>query len=252
MPRNVPVAVQQELRQHLQELVNMKVLSPVKEPTKWINSMVIVKKLNKLRICLDLKDLNKAIKRPHYPIPTIDDILPQLSKAKVFSVLDAKDGFWQVKLDEPSSYLTTFWTPFGRYRWLCMPFGISSALEEFQRRQHEITEGLQEVYVIADDILVYGCGNTEAEAIVDHDKNLFNLLTRAREKNLEFNKSKLKLKQKLVSYMGHLLTPEGVKADPAKVKAIVDMPVPHDVTSVQLLLGYVNYLSRFLPRLSHI
>jgi len=74
MPRNVPVAVQQELRQRLQELLNMKVLSPVKEPTNWINSMVIVKKPNKLRICLDPKDLNKPIKRPHYPIPTIDDI----------------------------------------------------------------------------------------------------------------------------------------------------------------------------------
>jgi len=101
MPRNVPVAVQQELRQRLQELVNMKVLSPVKEPTKWINSMVIVKKPNKLRICLDPKDLNKAIKRPHYTISTIDYILPQLSKAEVFPVLEAKDGFWQVKLDEP-------------------------------------------------------------------------------------------------------------------------------------------------------
>jgi len=133
-----------------------------------------------------------------------------------------------------------------------MPFGISPASKKFQQRQHEITEDLQGVYVIADDILVFGCGDTEAEAIVDHDKNFFNLLTRARENNLKFNKSKLKLKLKLVSYMGHLLTPEGVKADPAKVKAIVDMPVPHDVTSVQRLLGFVNYVSRFMPRLSHI
>jgi len=86
--------------------------------------------------------LNKAIKRLHYPISSINDILPQLSKAKVFSVLDAKDEFWKVKSDGPRSYLTTFWTPFGRYRWLRMPFGISSAPEEFQRRQHEVTEGL--------------------------------------------------------------------------------------------------------------
>jgi len=80
--------------------------------------MVIIKRPDKLRIFLDLKDLNKAIKRPDYIqyIPTIDDILPQLSKARVFSVLDVKDGFCEVNLDEPSSYLTTFWTPFGRYR----------------------------------------------------------------------------------------------------------------------------------------
>jgi len=83
------------------------------------------------------------------------------------------------------------------------------------------TEGLQGVYVISDDILVNGCGDTEAEAIVDHDKKLFNLLTRVREKNLKFNKSKLKLKMKLDSYLGHLLTPEGVKVDPAKYKQLL-------------------------------
>ena len=111
--------------------------------------MIAVRRPGKLRLCIDPKDLNKAINRPHYPLPTIEDILP-----KVFFVRDAQKGFWQIELDELSSFLTTFWTPFGRYRWVRMPFGISSATEE--RRQHEVLEDLNGVDVTADDILVYG------------------------------------------------------------------------------------------------
>ena len=102
-----------------------------------------------------LQDLNRAIQREHYPLPTIEDIATRLHGAKVFSVLDVRKGFWHIELDEPSSYLTTFHTPFGRYRWKRMPFGISSAPEVFQRRMHELIEGLQGVEVIADDRRVW-------------------------------------------------------------------------------------------------
>ena len=93
--------------------------------------LAVPKKNGKIRICLDPKDLTKAILQENYPIPTIEDIASRLHGAKVFSVLDAKNGFWHVKLDEESSYLTTFHTPFGRYRWCRMPFGVSSAPEVF-------------------------------------------------------------------------------------------------------------------------
>ena len=91
-------------------LIKRNVLAKVDQPTEWISSMVAAKKpgTNKLRICIDSKDLNKSIKRPRYQQPTIYNILPKLSKVKVFSVLDAKDGFRQVKLDEESSLRTTF------------------------------------------------------------------------------------------------------------------------------------------------
>ena len=183
--------------------------------------MICVKKPNKLRICLDPKDLNKAIMQPNYPIPNLDNVLAKLSKAKFFSVVDCKDGFWQVKLTESNSFLTTFWSPFGRFRWLRMPFGISSAPEEFQRRFHEITAGLTGVEVIADDILIYGIGDTEEQASANHDQNMINLLERAKENNLKFNPKKLKLRQKSIAYMGHLLTTEGLKPDPSKVEAVV-------------------------------
>ena len=118
------------------------------------------RKKGKLRLCIDPKELNTAIKRPKYQIPTVDEILPKLAKA--FTVLDAKDGFFQIKLDEESSYLTTFWTLFARYRYERCPFGISSAPEEYQRRQKEILEGLD---VIADDNICYGSGETKEDAI---------------------------------------------------------------------------------------
>ncbi|KAI8493812.1 hypothetical protein Bbelb_281590 [Branchiostoma belcheri] len=252
LPRRVPVPLKAELKAKIEELERKNVIARVTKPTDWISSMVVVKKPGKMRICLDPKDLNMALHRPKYQIPTLEEVLPRLAKAKVFSVLDAKDGFWQVKLDEESSYLTTFWTPFGRFRWLRMPFGISTAPEEYQRRQHKVLEGLQGVDVIADDILVFGCGDTDEEADRDHDVNLSRLLERARESNLKLNKRKMRLKLKQVPYMGQLLTARGLRPDPEKVKAIVEMPTPDDVRAVQRLLGMVNYLAKFLPHLSDV
>ena len=114
-PRRLPVALKKKLRNHLDMLVVQNFITPVKEPTKWINSMVVVRRPGKLRLCIDPKDLNRAIKRPHYPLMPFEDILPKLTNAKVFSVRDAQKGFWQIQLDELSSFLTPFWTPFGRY-----------------------------------------------------------------------------------------------------------------------------------------
>ena len=185
-------------------------------------------------------------------MPTVDEVLPKLAQAKVFTVLDAKDGFFQVKLDDESSYLTTSWTPFGRYRYLRCPFGISSAPEEYQRRQKEVLKGLEGVNIIADDIICFGSGDSKQEAEKDHDKNLIALLNRAKEVNLKLNKERIKFKLPEVRYMGHLLTQNEVRAHPAKIEAILDMPRPEDAKAVQRLLGCVNYLSRYLPKLSKV
>ena len=130
-PRTVPFSIKEELKTTLNKMVQKGIIAPISVPTDWVSSLVIVKKPTKLRICIDPKNLNEAIKRPHYAMPSLDGIAPELTDAKVFSVLDAKDGFWQVELTEESSHLTTFNTPFGRYRWLRMPFGICSGSEEF-------------------------------------------------------------------------------------------------------------------------
>ena len=108
------------------------IIAPVMDPTDWVSSLVVVEKKNgKLRLCIDPKDLNNNLKRSHFPLPTLDEIIDDLHESKVFSTFDCRNGFWQVKLTDESSYLTTFNSPFGRYRWLRMPFGLSSASEEY-------------------------------------------------------------------------------------------------------------------------
>ena len=214
--------------------------------------MVVVTTPNKIRICLDPKDLNTAVIRPKYQMPTLDELLPKLSKAKVFSTLDAKDGFYQVGLDENSSLKTTFWTPFGRYKYRRLPFGINLAPEEFECKLHEKLDGLPGVEVIRDDILVMGYGENEDEANQNHDENLIRLLEQARKANLRLNSSKMNLRKSEVKFMGHLITNDGLKPDPEKVKAVQEMPRPTSKKELLSLLGFVNYLSKFLPRLSEV
>ncbi len=115
-PRRVPVTLKDNLKKELVRMVEEGILAPVNDLTDWVSrlGMVTVVKPNKLRICIDPKDLNRAIKISDYPMPTIEEVATKLGNEKVFSVLDAKSGFWQMRLDEESSMLTTFNTPFGR------------------------------------------------------------------------------------------------------------------------------------------
>ena len=162
---------------------------------------------------MDPRDLNVAIKREHFPMPTIEEIATRLNGAKLFSVFDASNGFWQVEHDEESSLLTTFNTPFGRYLWKGMPFGITSAPEVWQRKMRENIGGLKGVEVIADDFVVVGYGDTPAEWQEDHNKNVVAFLDRCRERNMKLNKNKAGLRQQEVPFIGHILTPEVLKPD---------------------------------------
>ena len=252
-PHRVPVALRTKVKEALEDLEQQEVIAPVTSPTAWISSMVTVPKKNgKLRICLDPKDLNRAIQREHYPLPTIEDIATRLHGGKVFTKLDVRNGFWHVALDEDSSFLTTFHTPFGRYRWRRLPFGISSAPEVFQRKMHELIEGQSGIEVVADDFIVIGCGSTVEEATVDHDKVLMAFLERCKEQGVKLNTDKLNLRMTEVPFIGHIATDKGLRVDPVKVWAISEMPPPTDKAGFQRLLGLAQYLSKFLPRLSDI
>lgn len=251
-PRRVPLAVQDDLKAELDRLESMGVIEKVDTPTDWISSMVCAKKANgKLRVCIDPRPLNKALKRSHYMIPVLDDVLPKLSGAKVFSVVDVQNGYWNLKLDPESSELTTMETPYGRYKWLRLPFGLTSSSEKFQQSLEEEIQ-IDGTHIIADDILVTGKGDTYDDAVRDHDKNLIALLEECQEKNIPLNKDKMQLRKESVPYMGNLLTNEGIKPDPEKVKAIIELQPPSDVKGTRSLLGMVNYLMRFLPHLSDI
>ena len=205
-----------------------------------------------LRVCIDPQHFKKALKRSHYPLPLIEDVLPELEGVKVFSKIDLKEGYLRIELDEESSMLTTFQTPWGRWRYLRMPFGIKPASEHFQHKFDQCIEGLSGVYADADDALATGSGETYEEAVKNHDMNMLVLLKRCQQKNIKLNKDKFKFKCDEVSFIGHTLTQNGLKKDPTKVEAITKMSKPKDVAGVQRFIGMVKYLAKFLPRLSEV
>lgn len=238
------------LKEELKKLEADGLIVKETQHTEWVSNIVLVKRNGSVRICLDPIPLNKALKRPHLQFTTIDEILPELGKAKVFSTVDAKKGFWHVVLDDESSRLTTFWTPFGRYRWIRMPFGISSAPEIFQLKLQEIIQGLKGVECLADDLLIYGSGDSLKEALEDHNRNLEQLFFRLENSNVKLNHSKLRLCETSVKFYGHILTDHGLKPDETKISTIQNYPTPTDRKQLHRFIGMVNYLSRFLPNLS--
>ena len=130
--RKIPFAIKDKFKDELCRMEKIGAITKVTEPSEWVNSIVVTEKKNRnLRICLDPGALNKAVQREHYPMKTVEEVAAELEGATVFSTLDASSGFWHIKLDEESSKLTTFNTPFGRYRFLRLPFGLSSAPEVF-------------------------------------------------------------------------------------------------------------------------
>ena len=165
------------------------VLCKVDQPTDWVNNLVVVEKSNgSLRLCLDPKDLNKAIRKEHHKIPTIQEISSELAGKSMFSTLDLKDGYWQIELDTESSLLCTFATPFGRYRFTRMPFGISSASEVFQKKNEAVFEDIPGIHIVADDIII------ASSTVQEHDHILRQVLERAKERNVRFNFNKLQLR----------------------------------------------------------
>ena len=249
--RKLPIPIRDRVADELQHLEDSGIIVRVTKPTEWTSALLVVSKANGgVRPCIDPTPLNRALMRDHYAMPTIDDILPNLTKAKIFSTMDAKCAFWHLELDEDSSFLTTFLTPWGKFRWTRLPYGVSPAPELFQRRMHEALAGLKGVACIADDILVYGCGDTLQEAQQDHDGNVRQLMSRCREKNLKLNKSKFRLNRKSVTFMGHVLTDTGLRVCNKKVDAIHQMPVPTDRQGVLRLLGMATYLARYTPGFS--
>ncbi len=147
------------------------VITPVTKPTecgsrrwsRWSSQIIF--------LCIDSKDLNKAVKREYYPMKTVEDVVTRLPRAKVFSTLDATSGLWQIPLDEELSLLTCFNTPFGRYRFKRLPFGIKSAPEVYQRVMEELFDDIEGCEVIADDLMVWERDNEE------HDQRLEKSLT---------------------------------------------------------------------------
>lgn len=195
-PRKIPIALKEKIIDRILHLERHSIIKKVEHdtPSPFISQMlVVIREGKKPRITLDPFHLNKATRRCHFRMPVLTDILPQLKRARFFTVCDAADGFYQCELDERSTDLTTFWTPLGRFKYLRMPQGLNIAPEIYQAKQMEVLDGLKGVYCVADDLLICGFGDTDEEALEDHFNNLEKVFERCASKNLVLNRSKLKL-----------------------------------------------------------
>ena len=249
--RNIPLALKDPVKIEIDNLIKRGILAPVSEPTDWVSQMAVVKKANgKIRICIDPQPLNEALKREHFKLPTLEDVLPNLNKAKVFSKYDVKEAFWHIKLDEESQLLTTMITPWGRFKWLRLPFGLKPSSEIFQKRFQQSIEGLPGVACIADDVIVAGFGENMVEANENLEQNAEKLINRCKDRNINLNEEKASKKQTEIDFMGHKITANGILPDSSKVQAITDMPKPTDVAGIKRFCGMIQYLSKFLPNLA--
>ena len=207
---------------------------------------MVPKKSGNVRICVDLKPLNRSVLRKTHPISKVDDTLAQLTGTTCFSKLDANSGFWQIPLAEQSCLLTTFITPFRRYCFHKLPFGISSEPEVFQMRINHILKGLPEVQCLIDDILIFGTNQ------VKHNARLFATLNRLQTFGGTLNPEKCEFSKKSIKLLGHLINAEGVQADPSKTSATNQLPAPQSLTELCRFMGMINQLGKFSSRIAEI
>ena len=241
-PRRTPIAMKDKIKAELDSMTEQNIISRIEEPTDWVSSLTCVTKRDgSVRVCLDPRQLNKALIRPYHQAQTVEELNHKFANANFFSKLDAKAGYWSIKLDVESQKLTTFQTPFGRYCYLRLPFGLSVSQDIFQRELDRILEKCQG---IADDFVIYG--STEQE----HDNNLTHFMDIAKQHGLVLNSKKCEIKSKQVSFFGQLYTSNGMKPDPQKVSDLREMPEPTNKVELQQFLGFITYLSRFVKDFS--
>jgi transposase InsO family protein len=220
---------------------NLGVITPVSEPSDWCHQMVVADKPNgKLRVCMDPKHLNKYLKREEFQIPDFETLSTELSEAVIMSTIDLTSGFWQFGVDTESAKLLTFATPFGRYRYNRLPFGLSCAPEMFHKRIVEVLAHIPGVIVYIDDILVWG--RTQEE----HDERLEQVLRALRDASLSINDSKCEIGKSRVKFLGHVVEGGKLYPDPEKIKAISNFPSPQDKKSLKRFLGMMSFLRKFV------
>lgn len=261
MINNAPVHVKQyryphihkqEINKQVDELLSNQIIKPSTSPYNsplWIVPKKPDSKGNKRwRMVIDFRMLNEKSIADAYPLPNITEILDQLGSAKYFSVFDLASGFHQIGMHEADSAKTAFSTPYGHYEFTRMPFGLRNAPATFQRLMDSVLTGLQgtEMFVYLDDIVLY------ASSIREHEIKFKKLTQRLREANLRLQPDKCGFLHKEVTYLGHIISNNGVKPDPMKIRAVQKFPKPMKIRNIREFLGLAGYYRRFIPKFSNI
>ena len=236
-----------EIQRQVQELLNKgyvrESLSPCAVPV-----LLVPKKDGSWRMCVDCRAINNITIRYRHPIPRLDDMLDELSGSIVFSKIDLRSGYHQIRMKLGDEWKTAFKTKFGLYEWLVMPFGLTNAPSTFMRLMNEVLRSFIGRFVVVyfDDILIY---SRSLEEHLDHLRAVFNAL---RDAHLFGNLEKCTFCTDRVSFLGYVVTPQGIEVDQAKVEAIHSWPVPCTVTQVRSFLGLAGFYRRFVKDFSTI
>ena len=234
-----------ELKVQMEELVSKGFVRPSTSP--WGAPVLFVKKKDgSLRLCIDYKELNKVTIRNQYPLPRIDDLFDQLQGVRVFSKIDLRSGYHQLKIRLEDVPKTAFKTRYGHYEFLVMPFGLTNAPAVFMDIMNRIFQPYLDQFVIVfiDDILIYS-GSKD-----NHEEHLRVVLQILRENQLYAKFSKCQFWLDSVAFLGHVISAEGVYVDPQKIDAIVNCKPPTNVTEIRSFLGLAGYYRKFVEGFS--
>jgi transposase InsO family protein len=244
-PRAVPLSVLPKLKEELDKMEKEGIIRPCPETTDWVHNLVIVSKKNgDIRVCLDPRNLNKHLIRSRHYTASWEDAQHTFRNGQYFSTLDAKSGYWTKKLNTESQLLTAFNTPFKKYCFVRMPFGLSVSSEIFCEQMDGALAGIPGTFPCADDVKVQG--STEER----HDINLLETVQKAKSAGIKFNPAKCDIKKRKISYFGRIVTPTGINPCPKKVDAILALNPPENKQELQSFLGTVNFMSNYIPNLS--
>ena len=211
--------------------------------SSWSAPIVVVPKGDGgKRLCIDFRALNSITRTFIWPMPRVEDILAKLGKTKYFTTLDLRSGYHHIALDKQSIKKTAFCTPFGKYEYLKLPFGLAQAPSYFQKLMNKVLKGLKFAFAYLDDIIIFS--NTAEE----HLKHIQIVIDRLKAAQLKLKKSKCSFFKRELYYLGHLLTIECVKPQIEKVKAIHEMKLPVNPKGVREFLGLVGYYRKFIKR----
>ena len=246
--RRISPAMIEEVREHIAEMLAADAIRPSCSPFSS-NVVIVCKKDGSIRFCIDFRKLNQRTIRDAYAIPRIEDSLHLLVGSKFFTKLDLKAGYWQVELKEEDKAKTAFQVGnLGFYECNRMPFGLCNAPATFQRLMERAMGdiNLRDCLIYLDDIIIF---SDTFEAHLDRLEAVFQ---RLHTYNLKLKASKCEFFKKQVTYLGHVVSEEGIKTDPEKIRDLKNWPVPKSVKDVRKFLGFTGYYRRFIKGFSTI
>lgn len=235
------------VRKHLQDLLAAGIIRESESP--FASPIVVVrKKDNSVRLCIDFRKLNSQTIKDAYALPNLEEVFSVLTGSKWFSVLDLKSGYYQIEMEEADKHKTAFVCPQGFWEFNRMPQGITNAPSTFQRLMERCMGDLnrKEVLVFIDDLIIF------SESLEEHEHRLVQVLTRLKEYGLKLSPEKCKFFQTSVRYLGHIVSQHGVETDPVKIEAIKTWPRPQTLKELKSFLGFAGYYRRFVQDFSKI